>query len=85
MKQEALVLFIIIIATSFATCANWLSSFLTGLTFTSIEKLMGRYTFFLYATLMVVYILISYFFVFETKDKSVENIEKYLKGEIKEL
>jgi MFS family permease len=72
-------------ATSLATCANWVSSFVTALTFPLILFHVKQYTFFVYAGLMIIYIIFSYIFVFETKDKSVENIQKYLKGEIKEL
>ena len=62
-----------------STMANWIANMIIGATFlTLIDTIGSAGTFWLYAALNVVCIVLTLFFVPETKNISLENIEKNL-------
>ena len=70
-------------ATIMSACLliNWGSDFLIALTFLSLIEAMGRSaTFWLYALVCVVFWLFAFFFIPETKGRSLEDIERDLRS-----
>jgi len=61
-------------AVSIAVCINWTSNFLVALTFPSIELAFGNYTFMIFAALVFVFTIFTWFLVPETKGKSIEEL-----------
>ncbi len=65
-------------AMSIATVANWGANFVVALTFLSMIKILGRPgTFWVYALVGIVAWVFSYFFVPETRGRSLEYIESH--------
>jgi len=61
-------------AISLAVGVNWIANFAVALTFPTIESAMGSYTFLLFAAIVFVFLVFSFFLVPETKGKSIEEI-----------
>lgn len=61
-------------ASSIASCINFLSAFLVTLTFPTINNLLGKYTFIVYTILTFIFLILTYFYVPETKGKSIEEL-----------
>ncbi|XP_028832088.1 solute carrier family 2, facilitated glucose transporter member 2 isoform X2 [Denticeps clupeoides] len=61
-------------AIALAGCCNWTSNFIIGMFFPYIEALCGSYVFILFAGLLLVFIVFTYFRVPETKGKTFEEI-----------
>jgi len=61
-------------AVSIAVCLNWTSNFLVALTFPSIELSLGNYTFMLFAAMIFISTIFTWFLVPETKGKSIEEL-----------
>ena len=62
-----------------STFTNWASNFVVGLTFLSLLTGLGSgATFGIYAALNALFLVITFFFVPETKDISLEAIEANL-------
>jgi SP family galactose:H+ symporter-like MFS transporter len=62
-----------------STFTNWASNFVVGLTFlTMLTELGSGLTFGIYAALNALFIVVTFFFVPETKDISLEAIEANL-------
>ena len=63
-------------AISIATFVNWFSNYLLAFSFLSLINLLGReYVFLLFAVISVIAFFFVYFFVPETKGKSLEEIQ----------
>lgn len=61
-------------AASIAVFVNWLANFSVIVSFIFIERLIGSYSFILFGTLSVLFSVFIFFFVPETKGKSIEEI-----------
>lgn len=62
-----------------STLTNWLANMLAGVTFlTLINTIGGAYTFWGYAALNALFIIVTMYFVPETKNVSLEHIERNL-------
>lgn len=67
------------VGVTFSTAANWLGNTIVGMTFLTLLSTLGTAgTFWLYAILGVISLLIMYFYVPETKYVSLEQIEANL-------
>lgn len=68
-------------ASSIAVCTNWTSSFIVTLSFTPLVNTIGEAAGFgFYACCCVAGIIFTFFFVPETKGKSLEEIEREMRG-----
>ncbi len=64
---------------AFASCSNWFFNFLVSASFDTLQKNFGMGNIFLlYATFTGIGLLLTYFFLPETKDRSLEEIESNL-------
>lgn len=64
------------VGVTFSTTANWVGNTVVGMTFLTLLSSLGTAgTFWLYAILLIVSTIIMFFFVPETKDVSLEQIE----------
>jgi len=71
------------IAMGCATLANWLFNYLVSLTFlTLVKSFTIAGTFLLYAIISILSLLFTKFFIPETKGKSLEEIERSLRGNL---
>jgi len=61
-------------AVGVAVGVNWTANFLVALLFPSIEDLLGKYTFLLFAGVVIVFTVFTWFLVPETKGKSIEEL-----------
>jgi SP family facilitated glucose transporter-like MFS transporter 3 len=66
-------------AVSLATNVNWLCNFLVGIFFPIVNASLGGYTMVPFAAVCLVVLVFTYFFVVETKGKSIEEIEEEMK------
>jgi MFS transporter, sugar porter (SP) family len=66
------------VGASIATCVNWSANLLVSVTFLSLISLVGKsYTFWLYACMAVLAFVFCWFLVPETRNRSLEQIERY--------
>ena len=71
-------------AASITTAFNWFSSFIVAKTFQDLIDAAGPHgTFYIYACIMVISFVFIFFFVPETKGKSLEEIEEYFSSKPK--
>jgi MFS transporter, SP family, arabinose:H+ symporter len=68
------------VAMAISMIALYLADFLVALTFPRMMDKLGHFTFFIFAGVCVLAFLFTWFVVFETKGKSLEEIEKMLVG-----
>ncbi|CAF0809109.1 unnamed protein product [Rotaria sordida] len=62
-------------ATSIAVLVNWSANFIVGLTFKPLfTGLLHKYTFLIFTGLLLIFFLLTFFFVPETKAKTVDTI-----------
>lgn len=61
-------------ASSIASTINFFSAFLVTFTFPTINFYLGKYTFIVYTVLTFLFLVITYFFVPETKGKTIEEL-----------
>ncbi|XP_059907221.1 solute carrier family 2, facilitated glucose transporter member 2 isoform X1 [Gadus macrocephalus] len=61
-------------AIALAGCCNWTCNFLIGMTFPYIQEFLGSYVFILFAALLLVFTVVTYLKVPETKGKSFKEI-----------
>nr|XP_033815366.1 solute carrier family 2, facilitated glucose transporter member 2 isoform X2 [Geotrypetes seraphini] len=61
-------------AMAVAGCCNWTCNFIIGMCFQYVAKLCGSYVFIIFAILLFIFTLFTYFKVPETKGKSFEEI-----------
>jgi MFS family permease len=64
------------VASSIATGANWLSNLIVVLLFPTIKDKVGANSFFIFAGGMVLFILFTILVVYETKNKTIEELTK---------
>uniref|UniRef100_A0A2R5LM20 Putative sugar transporter n=1 Tax=Ornithodoros turicata TaxID=34597 RepID=A0A2R5LM20_9ACAR len=62
------------LATSIAVGVNWSANFVVGLAFLPLTSVMGHYTFLVFTILLCVFWFLTYRYVPETKNKSIEEI-----------
>lgn len=71
-------------AMSISLLFNWGTNFVVSTTFLSLLNMMGHaLTFWMYALICVLFIAFAYFMIPETKGRSLEEIEKELRGRTK--
>jgi hypothetical protein len=63
-------------ANSIAVMANWLANFLVSTFFLPLNALLGQYTFLVFSAFLAFFILFTWKFVPETKNRSLAEIEK---------
>ncbi|KAL2097529.1 hypothetical protein ACEWY4_006736 [Coilia grayii] len=70
-------------AIALAGCCNWTSNFIVGMFFQYVEALLGSYVFILFAGLLFIFTIFTYFRVPETKGKTIEEIAVIFQGKRK--
>ncbi|XP_041038360.1 solute carrier family 2, facilitated glucose transporter member 1-like [Carcharodon carcharias] len=61
-------------AVAVAGCSNWTSNFLVGMFFPMVEDACGPYVFIIFMTLLIVFLIFTYFKVPETKGRTFDEI-----------
>ncbi|KAK9680720.1 Bifunctional purine biosynthesis protein PurH [Basidiobolus ranarum] len=64
------------VVVSAATTVNWICNFIIGFIFPSLINAMGSKVFIIFTVLNFVFLIFDYFFVPETKGRSVDDIAK---------
>ncbi|XP_048578283.1 solute carrier family 2, facilitated glucose transporter member 3 isoform X2 [Nematostella vectensis] len=68
-------------ACTVAAVVNWLSNFIIGIGFPSLQKALDPYTFIVFLVLVLGFWLFTYFLVPETKGRSIDDITRQFRGD----
>ena len=65
---------------SIAAGINWAANAAVGFSYPLLDDVIGGNTFFIFAGLLVIFVIFTYFRVPETKNKSVSEIQSFFTG-----
>ena len=65
---------------SIAAGINWAANAAVGFSYPLLDDVIGGNTFFIFAGLLVIFVIFTYFRVPETKNKSVAEIQSFFTG-----
>ncbi|XP_035577828.1 solute carrier family 2, facilitated glucose transporter member 3-like isoform X4 [Zalophus californianus] len=71
-------------AMAVAGCSNWTSNFLVGLLFPSAAFYLGAYVFIIFTGFLIVFLVLTFFKVPETRGRTFEEITRAFEGQARE-